>query len=973
MEKKQEADLRSKMLEQLKERAGSYVPEWRFDWEKPDIGTALAFVYSDMMTSVENRYRRMMEKKQIDFLNAAGADLESAKPAKGLVSFGLVNDEVESTKVPTGTIVTAESDQEENGMIPYSTLDDVLVTPAKLQCIYEVNNDADYLGKCYGGEEKIHSPVFVKATQNLQSHELYIGHREVLSGDGETKVTLSFLNHGDIPVKEEILAYLVNEDYAEITYSTEAGFVPFAKACMEDGKIVLYRDKNMPHCTAISINGEENCWIRIVGKQFEAVRYLGFEKVKLAATTENVSLDSVLADNMETDLHECLPFGERLSIYSEAYFTSENLMGKHGATISLSFYLHFAAVPLDTNVESGIQWNWVMREEDFNVQKEYDITVAQVVWEYYNGLGWTRLFADKSQEGIFAAGNKAKGHFVTLNFTCPPDMQRVFVNAGETYAIRARITKLTNPYKMQGNYIVPILNNIAISCDYTGNPVEHVSIQFCNSQIMKKWHGGAVYPYIQPVSEKPSLYFGFHKPLEGGPIKMYCKFNQQINQPEAKLIWEYWDGKRFERLRVIDETENFQKSGIVTFLGANDFKEHTFFGEKYYWLRVTELSQCYQNIMGDMKHSVHIPFLENIIMNTVKIENQGEIKTEYFQVEYYVKKMCIHLHAKNIQHLKLYVLEKVIGALEGEWIEWEQVPDFLESKETSRHYILNRNEGYIQFGDGVAGRVPNASREQTIKVEYQCGGGSHTNVREGEVNRLHRSIGFINQVWNPEPLSGGFDKETPSHAIKRSANHIRMQNRAVTVRDYESLAYASSRRIAKARCFTGIDAEGKTLHGAITLVLLLEDYELGNGMFGIVQSEVESYLKGKMPDSIYYSGKLNFREPEFIHIEVHAVLKVEDYNQAFAVQKDVEERIRQFLDPAKGGFDQDGWEMGCLPNMNQVRNVIHMNGKIEEIQSVFLRAYRAGAKGMEEVDLEQVKAHPFALPTNGVHKISIIY
>ena len=144
-------------------------------------------------------------------------------------------------------------------------------------------------------------------------------------------------------------------------------------------------------------------------------------------------------------------------------------------------------------------------------------------------------------------------------------------------------------------------------------------------------------------------------------------------------------------------------------------------------------------------------------------------------------------------------------------------------------------------------------------------------------------------------------------------------------------------------------------------------------MFGAVQSEVESYLKGKMPDSIYYAGKLSFREPEFIEIQVHAVLKVEDYNQAFAVQKDVEERMIQFLDPAQGNFDQEGWEMGCLPNMLQVRNLIHMNGKIEEIQSVYLKAYRAGAKGMEEVDLEQVREHPFVLPRSGTHKISITY
>lgn len=83
---------RANMLQRLKELASSYVPDWKFDEENADIGTALALVYGDMMASVQTRYEHVMEKKQIDFLNTLGAELKAATPAKGYVSFELSKD-----------------------------------------------------------------------------------------------------------------------------------------------------------------------------------------------------------------------------------------------------------------------------------------------------------------------------------------------------------------------------------------------------------------------------------------------------------------------------------------------------------------------------------------------------------------------------------------------------------------------------------------------------------------------------------------------------------------------------------------------------------------------------------------------------------------------------------------------------------------------------------------------------------------
>ncbi len=975
MEERQEEQRKKEMLKILKERASSYVPEWRLDEENPDIGTALALVYTDMMTSVVSRYQRMMEKKQIDFLNAIGAELSPAVPAKGYVSFGLVNEKADGSQVPAGTYVTADEKTAENGMIPYVTQNDIFVSPTELSCIYEVNDQADYIGKCYDSSQNnrktaIQSFVFHRTAPNLQEHVLYIGHTEVLNCSSTVWITLCFLNQGGTFIKEEQLNLLLDPEVTEITYSSEEGFLPFAKQTMQQGKLLLCKEERQPVFSKMNLNGEVCSWIRIHIRKIEPVRSFGFERIYLSLKIQDRTPDFVLADGMEADLNRYFPFGERLLVYNEVYFASNEILSKRGAKIELAFFLHFVPIPLENNgEEKEIKYDWVMEAADFEKQKEYEITIASVMWEYYNGAGWVRIYPDRTNEEVFQLKEVEKGRYVKLNFTCPMDIQETFVNSTQTYAIRGRITKLNNPYKLNGYYISPIIENTTLCCDYEENPVERLCMLSSNNLQTKRWKNGTIMPFVQMNNQAASLYLGFRIPPKGGPIKMYFKFRETVSRRDVNLFWEYWNGKKFVPLRVIDETMNFSKSGLITFLGAQDFEKTVFFGEKLYWMKIVDASSHYK------ENSLHVsaPFLEDVVMNTVKIRNSGMEQTEYFCMEYFVRHKKLHLQKKNIQSIHVYIKEQIIGSMESRWKEWTKVKDFIGSKESDCHYRLEPNKGIILFGDGISGRIPPVSKSDNIKVVYQCGGGLISNVEEGKVNKLRQSIGFINRVYNPEPLSGGLDTETREHAIKRCSNQIRLRNRAVTARDYESLAYEASRRIEKARCFPGRDSEGKKMHGAITLVLLLKDYRTGNSSFQGVRNTVEDYLKGRMPDTIYHAGKLFIIEPVFISFQVKADIRVNDFENAFLVQKQVEEKVNCFFDPIAGNFDNGGWELGYLPNMIQLRNIIHMTEHVEEIRSLFVTTYRHGRLGLEEVEPEEMKECPFVLPVNGVHQITVSF
>ncbi|SET16260.1 baseplate J/gp47 family protein [[Clostridium] polysaccharolyticum] len=973
-----EAD--KKMIERLKELASSYVPEWKLDEENPDIGTALALVCGEMMESVEQRYQHMMEKKQIDFLNAIGGDLTPAASAKGYVSFGLSSESVEPAKVTAGTFVAAEAADAENGQITYETKDDILVSPLKLSCVYEVKEEADYIGLCYDAEEQkenaapeeyavINAMLFQKKAQNQQEHMLFIGHPEVFNMTGNAWFALEFYQQGNLKVQEELLRYFLDPDITEIAYYTREGFVPFSKMELEEGFLKLYREKKDLEFEKMCLSSqlEENYFIRIKIKDIEKLKHLYFQKIQVSAYTSDIVPQFIIADGQESDMHQYLPFGERLSVFNEVYFASDEILKKRGSKIELAYYLSFVSIPLETSQEeSKMKWEWVMKPEDLE-KKEYEISIGSVTWEYYNGTGWARLPIDHKYDTAFTPAEEANGQFKKLSFTCPMDIEKAFIGPYEAYAIRARITKLKNPYKLNGNYISPVLEHTRFSCDYSQHPVEKLHVTAYNNRSFARWKEGNCIPFRKAQGCRDSLYLGLDIPPKGGPTKVYFQLREAIGRLEANLAWEYWNGTGFVPLHVVDETNNFSKSGLVTFLGPENFQKKACFGQEKYWIRIVDVNGFYERIGCPLPG----PFLEAVVPNTVKIENRGFLQTEYFQMEYFLKNKRFKLQKNSIQAVRVYVKDAVIGQADPDWKEWTMVSDFLQSDKNSEHFILNQNDGYIEFGNGSNGKVPPVSREDNIKVLYQCGGGAYTNVEKGKVNKLTKSIGFISKVYNVEPMSGGIDKETKEHAIIRCSNKNRLHNRAVTRSDYESIAYEASRRIEKARCFIGINGEGKTLHGAVTLVLLLKDYRLGSSVFQGVGNAVKAYLKGKMPDTVYYAGKLFIVEPVFITFEVNTVLRVDDFQSVFAVQNQAEEKLNSFLDPVMGNVDHKGWEMGTLPNMMQIRNLLHMTKHVEEVQSLFITVYRLGSNGIEEVDLEEMRKNPFVVPTSGTHQISI--
>ena len=64
------------LLKEIERKAESYTPEWRFDRQHPDAGTALAFMFAKLHHRTISQFNRLLYKNQIDFYNRIGPALQ---------------------------------------------------------------------------------------------------------------------------------------------------------------------------------------------------------------------------------------------------------------------------------------------------------------------------------------------------------------------------------------------------------------------------------------------------------------------------------------------------------------------------------------------------------------------------------------------------------------------------------------------------------------------------------------------------------------------------------------------------------------------------------------------------------------------------------------------------------------------------------------------------------------------------------
>lgn len=959
---KSESNAGKDIIQSIAANAAGYTPEWNFNQENPDIGSALAYVYADMMEDTVKQLKRLEYKNCLAFFNCLGAKQNSASPAKGFAVLRLVQDAPAGTEVEMHTRMAAEDGE----IVRFETEEDLYVTPAQPVCMYLTDGHRDAIYKISDDMQNQKGPVvlFRGKGENLQCHEIYLTHDDILNIKGEAYIEISLYSHGTRLIQGNMLQLLADPSVADFSYWTGEKWQEFSRVTVTQRGLMLQKDGSLPAFEKVRTEEPETYMVRCRAKDIATIGQITVEKILLQSRGKGILPQYIYGAGAECSQKEFLPFGERMNLYEEVYIGSDEVFSKRGAEISLKFGLNFIEIPLEGAIEKQpVEWKWIMKRSEFHSDPEYDITAEDVIWEYYNGSGWSRLFPDNEYADIFRPGTDACSHLKTIRFICPQDMTPILVNSCETCYIRARITKMKNLYKPNGKYISPVITNPVFSYDYGEVQKTPRMLKTKNNMEQRTYFGeefgkdAQAFRLFMGLSEQEkSLYIGFDRPPVGSPIRMLWVTEDILMGQRGNIQWEYENSRGFREMSIADLTGHLARSGTVTFVGAEDFYKTSRFGEEMYWIRLRDIDDFY----SDENKKVVYPILSGLWMNAVKIRHTEREETETFTLNYYKEDCCFKLMHGNIDTIAVEVMEG--NEEEKYWTVWEEVFDIELQPEGSKVYQIDRIGGVLRFGNGMHGSVPPLGIPNGIRVHYRCGGGSKGNVGQGKVTKLNRTAGFVTGVSNPMMMWGGLDAETPAEAIKRYSARLHHGNRALTVSDYEKLAVEASGVLQKVRCFGGKNAKGEKEAGAVTLVIYPKDGYGDKEFFHAVQKDIQNYLATRMDPVILARGQFYITEPKMVGIHVRAEVTVEDFQDIFQVRHSVGQKIHSFLDPVKGHFDGSGWDIGQFPDALQIQNILKDIPKITWISKIYLMTYVSGNKGRQEVEPEYIRRHPYVLP-----------
>ena len=151
-------------------------------------------------------------------------------------------------------------------------------------------------------------------------------------------------------------------------------------------------------------------------------------------------------------------FGRRPAAYALCYFRSDQVFRKRGARVALR--LEVAPVITDLNGEEP-HYQFTQRiidKRDAVAVVPDDVYVAQVAWEYFNGLGWRPLTVSGSRNPFSC---KQEGP-LELTFDVPADLTQAEVNAQPGWYIRARVVHVENEFSMTPRWVVPFFKGSGV-------------------------------------------------------------------------------------------------------------------------------------------------------------------------------------------------------------------------------------------------------------------------------------------------------------------------------------------------------------------------------------------------------------------------------------------------------------------------------------------------------------------------------
>lgn len=964
---------REQLIEYIKGLSSSYVPQWHFNEADPDLGTALALIFTDLYTDLIKKSKRMPGKHYVDFLNLMDPSQKASRAAKGHVVFHLSEGTSNSVAVTAGKQLLGTAQSGEN--LIFETLQSTLLSPAKLTQVFLASSREDAIVNCFNIENQVAmEPItFMPQTfsQNIQAHCLHLRHDRLLNLRTCSAIEVVIEDQQSSLRLEETLSHLASAEKAQWLYAQGGNWMPFAVT--REGESLFLRAED-----SICLEAPE---IRI--KLLEPKK-ISCQSLALRPICEPMNPDVVYHNELELPEQRGHLFGRQFMPYDCFYIGCEEVFTKAGSFIEMKLDYLIEAIPTPYEVPPlNVQWKNVLRKNDLKEPETKKIIISDLALEYWNGLGWSRLETLAFDKNMFgeALHTALKA---SISFKCPEDMEMTNVGAHSNYWIRLRILRVENNYALLGDYHCPKLSKVLIAYHYPREgviPQTMMRDQFLAKQVVN--------PKSQPLTlfygygnlSGRALYLCFDRALVGGPTRLLFDVKSQRAEQKPSYKWEMLrlEGGHFKwmDLDVIDDTDSFLKTGLVTMIGHENHAGYTLFSKLGYWIRVVESKT------GSLP-----ALIKGIYMNGVAAIQQETMAQAYYSLHKHEYGKVITLPYQNIEALEVWVNEPDLTSqwlaekgleyeteytLEGlvlsQWVKWEETKHFSLHGPEDRCYVANLFEGTIKFGNSVKGALPESQSDQNLKVRIWVNQGEKGNVGPGAVNQLAQSIPNVNQVFNPSAFSGGQTWESRDCALQRASESVHHLNRARSRRDLENLILAADFDIKEVVAIPGRDPWGNLVFGNVTCGMLPKRIAYQQDYFTALKAKVYESLGDQLPCTLVPEQNLFIIEPREITLEVHFVgklHKLEDYLEAYSGAMQI---IEKYMDFDKGNQSGRGWHLGDLPDERYLLGQLQGVSKIAFAERLVINAIELRGYELKEISLKSLINDPFILMRGGKHSI----
>ena len=995
--------------DRIEELAISYVPEWHFDRENPDIGSVISKIFAYQMEGNIERYNQVLERYHTEFVNMLGISLLPARPAEAIVLMDLVQDTIPGVEVYKGTKLLAEAADEDAQQIVFETIHNLYVTNSTLEYVFMTESDEGRIVPLKGnfrveqiveGEQSEEEETAPEAVPETEESEDLKKFRLFASGEnGIQKNALLFYHTAVLDVENDNIYVKLTGD-PKLTEKIRKGEFRFWYYAEEDLLPVEHVEVLADSETVILQKERGNRKIEIDGVSYSLLALLAetpvresitLTQMKAASSGSEVPAEFVNDGDRDFDVDSFDPFGDTLSLYQECYLGHDTYFSKADARIHVRFEISYPEHRMMTEGPQEEESLKIIKRKPRAIRIDVvpEARAEEISFEYYNGVGWKKLKCDQEIRALFAGNKKGTYEF---SFLCPKDWESTGTGAYEGRCIRIRLLKSDNCYMRPGIHHYPHIERLRISYSYE----EH----YVDAQRLEAIAGTRRLDFSRRMQEKKpftafsrsrydgdSLYLGFSRKMESGPVSILFRLEEGIRFDSVRCRYDYSTVNGFKPLKVLDYTMDLSRSGTLTFMPPADMHAVTMEGNQAYWLRLTRIDQ-----EQPLKETA-LPIIRDIRMNAVHVRNVETKEEEDFYLDESVPGMTIGLGVPHILDIDLWVNETgtlsrpqmasmleeapemvraeydILGEIASFYVKWQEA-DQLDDPPSRRSYMLDRMNSTLTFGDGLKAMIPTVLDDVAFKTVIRCCNGQEGNVEIGRINESLSNLMFVGEIHNPARAYGGSSIENFENALKRGSNILKSRRRLVSTDDYLQEIVSYSDAIDKAGVVIGDTIYGEYKDRALSFVILMKDFTDGSYSFHSMEGNLKKHLL-KSCELTIAPEDLAIVEPIFARVSVDAWVEVPQMDDSFAIQHLLQETLAQYLNPVKTDYGR-GWEIGTLPRRSQLLMRLNVLKNKAIIKKIVITVRYTDQSGSHETDLDDVKISPFMVCCSGTHRVNIM-